>query len=522
MLLADHAIRARRDTGARARAWEPLALALFAPLVAVLLFANLRTYPTLAGWDEGVFLQWAGNLAHYGEYATRSGDHFERLTPASGTGPGLILPVAAALKLGGASLFAARLVIAFAGVAACVGLYLFLRNLGGPLAGLIGIPLFLAAGRAPLDTIFLSRTVMGEVPAVAALLLGLVAWLQSWRGGTRWLIAACALFALATWTKLQMVGLIAPSLLLLAALDRRYFRQLGWKHYLAPLIATVSAYAAWALVSLLLVGDAARSAYLQEQHTTTVAEFLAGGVHRWVLTFATFASAPALVGLALFVFVGSVLHLYRRTTHDLRRAIPLVFAAIALAEYLLVSPPWARYLYVPAVFLAIAAALLLRDITDWATACIGAPRTTLLLLAAVMLVASPRLVLNLDRAFATHDTDAAHFAAAVDRLVPADATILSWEYELEFYGQHGYVHPPTSAFDAYYAASLRGEPLPLQRPCGAAETAYIVVGPFGALMPLFACTLAEQPYALVYSEGPYRLYRRSILVQHAGMADKER
>ena len=47
-------------------------------LVAFFLLTNLATYPTISGWDEGMYLQFAHNLAYYGQYATRNGDVFER------------------------------------------------------------------------------------------------------------------------------------------------------------------------------------------------------------------------------------------------------------------------------------------------------------------------------------------------------------------------------------------------------------------------------------------------------------
>src|SRR5262245_59230570 len=83
---------------------EIVLLILIGPVILFLVLANLDGYPTISGWDEGMYLQFASNLAYHGEYATRSGDTFNRLIPAGGTGPTLIVPVGLALWLSGDSL----------------------------------------------------------------------------------------------------------------------------------------------------------------------------------------------------------------------------------------------------------------------------------------------------------------------------------------------------------------------------------------------------------------------------------
>jgi 4-amino-4-deoxy-L-arabinose transferase-like glycosyltransferase len=199
---------------------ELVVLLILAPLVGFLLFANLATYPTISGWDEGAYLQMSRNLVRYGEYATRNGDVFERLTPAGGTGPTLIVPVALALQLGGDNLIAARSVLAVYALIAIVGVYLLMRLIAGWPAAIAGVLLFVVAGDRTYDMLWAFRQILAEAPAFAFTMFGMWTWVKSWQGSRGWLIASGILIALAVVTKNQFIWLLGPSRVILTIIHR--------------------------------------------------------------------------------------------------------------------------------------------------------------------------------------------------------------------------------------------------------------------------------------------------------------
>ena len=229
----------------RASRWERRAPCVLAALAVVFATVNLSRYPAISGWDEGMYLEMAVNTARFGEYATRNGEAFERLQPPGGTGPTLILPVAAAMLVGGFELWVARLVIVAALLVALAGGYRLLRTIGGSFAAVTGTLLLLVAGFPDFDTLGLGRQVLAEVPALAFLLWGLWFWIRSWDGRTRDLVIASALISLAIVTKNQWLIFVTPGLAVVTVVGRLYHGALSWRHGAWPIAATVGTYLGW-------------------------------------------------------------------------------------------------------------------------------------------------------------------------------------------------------------------------------------------------------------------------------------
>ncbi|MBL7645804.1 MAG: hypothetical protein JNK74_06385 [Candidatus Hydrogenedentes bacterium] len=158
---------------------------LMALLLAIVLVLGLRLgdYP-FAAPDEVHHLIVARNLAEFGAYASGHPESgFKYFDSFDSVGPVVLGPIAMAFKTFGTSLAVARgvMVAFFAGL--CLATWGFTRGLFGTRAALASVVLLLGT----YSSIYLGRTLYGEVPAYFFLLLGLLAWrraLQSGRGAT--------------------------------------------------------------------------------------------------------------------------------------------------------------------------------------------------------------------------------------------------------------------------------------------------------------------------------------------------
>jgi 4-amino-4-deoxy-L-arabinose transferase-like glycosyltransferase len=488
---------------------EGLSLIIVGAIVAFLSLTNLAGYPTISGWDEGIFLQFSRNLAYYGEFATRNGNTFERLMPLASVGPTLIAPAALALWLGGGSLVAARLVVVLYLWAGLAGVYLLVRQIGGWQAALGSVLLFLVAGTANYDTLWMGRQLLGEVPALALMIVGLWFWLKSWPGGLRWLIISTILLGLAIVTKSQLILILGPSFVLFGLIDRIYYRQLRLIHTIVPVIGVVLGYVLWwSVLALWVVGPEGRAGYLEAQAFATKLGILHVTPQRWLENLKFFYTSNQW----LITFVTLAYGFYRswpRNLAGMKHFVLPLFISVALLGYVGVGFPWPRYLYPILALVALSVPVLVSDLAGW----VGRrwqfrwlPVMAWLLAMAVL--AGPGLVQNVQRITTTNDLSASRFAQLLDQQIPADANVLNWEWEIEFYSRQKFIHPPNTLFIAmvdevynHHHASVLDEPrLP-------SEADYLIVGPFAKYVQAFNAALAQRPHRLVVTEGPYQLYQ---------------
>ena len=149
-----------------------LALAALLVAIALLLGAHIGQYPWAAP-DEVHHLVVARNLALHGSYASGHPDtgltYFDSF---DSVGPAVIGPLALAFKVAGVHLAVARLVMVAFFISLCGATFCFTRGLFGDWPGVAAVALLAGA----YSSIYLGRTVYGEVPAYLFLLLGLLAW----------------------------------------------------------------------------------------------------------------------------------------------------------------------------------------------------------------------------------------------------------------------------------------------------------------------------------------------------------
>ncbi len=233
--------------------------------VVLLLATRLGDYP-FAAPDEVHHLIVARNLSDHGAYASGHPDSgFKYFDSFDSVGPVVLGPIAMAFKIFGTSLAVARgvMVAFFAGL--CLATWGFTRGLFGPQSALASVVLLLGT----YSSIYLGRTLYGEVPAYFFLLLGLLAWrraLQSGRvpadrleGSAIGCVAGGHASSASLWGLLAgvLVGcaILAKTIIILVAFsflgawvyDRVTHRCIGWRQVVFPVIGGVLVLGCWSV-----------------------------------------------------------------------------------------------------------------------------------------------------------------------------------------------------------------------------------------------------------------------------------
>jgi 4-amino-4-deoxy-L-arabinose transferase-like glycosyltransferase len=213
-------------------------------VAALLFFPNLSRHPWPAP-DELHHLIVARNLAEHGAYASGMPPNLVYFDSYDSVGAPVIAPVAAAFKAFNVGIVPGRLVLAAYGVALTPLVYfLFLPIFGARASGMAAaLPL------ASFGTIYLSRSLYGEVPALVFVLGGLLLWrrgLRAPRGGAV-LALAGAFFGLAVLTKAFMA---AAALAVVGAyvFDRATHRRISPRGILVPAAGALTMLALWQAV----------------------------------------------------------------------------------------------------------------------------------------------------------------------------------------------------------------------------------------------------------------------------------
>lgn len=171
--------------------------------VLILMTPNLAEYPRAVP-DELHHLVVAKNLAQYGLYASgHPAKGFKVFDPFDSAGAPVIVPVAAAFQLFGVEIAPARFVVAAFFLGLCVAVWFLVAPVFGPAAG-AGAAMFMTVAYSSL---YLGRTLYGEVPGFFFLVIGLVFWrcaLGARRAAVPAMIAGVA-FGLAILCKTIMI-----------------------------------------------------------------------------------------------------------------------------------------------------------------------------------------------------------------------------------------------------------------------------------------------------------------------------
>jgi hypothetical protein len=387
--------------------------------------------------------------------------------------------------------------------------YFLIRATESWLAAAISIPLLLmTGGYATYDVLSVGRQVLAELPALTFLLLGVWAWMKAGRRSWWWLMGSALALGLSVVTKNQLTWVLVGSFGLIMLADLIYFRQLSWVQRLAPLAGVILGYGLWFAGTMLILGADQQAAYLDCQQALGMATFFRINPSRWIENVKFFLHSDQW----LLVLVAIVYALWRgrfRSLTGLRRFTLPVLAGVALMTSFL-ALPWERYQFFPHALAALCLTIVIQDLVWWAQNRWQLPNLGAAALAFVLvaLVAGPHLVEDAQLILSSDNSSVRVFADTIDQLVPADEQVLNWEWEVEFFTERNFIHPPYILFPAMVDSVYNSVNDPMLTEARIPpDIDYVVVGPFAEPVQAFTDELAARDHEVIIQEGPYQLYR---------------
>ena len=489
-------------------AWRLASLAFWVAacvLCAILIFANLEQTPR-TWFDEGSHLHVPKTLAQTGRYADRSSEGFRAFGPTVGVGPTVMLPIAAMFKLGGISLLDARLVIVAYMLVALAAFALLMNRLAGRRIAVLSTVLLLAA--PGLEFVRTGRQVLGEVPAFAFLLCGLLVWFaRDDRAGeivltrcTKRCIIAGGLFGLTVITKSQLGIVLVPSLGILALLALRWEKRIGLKQVIIPLIVMLLTFAGWEYALLTIVTGGSLSQNLTFLRQASGGSLIVIAPQR-MITGARFLIGPhAFFALLIPALAYGCVRAARRKV-QVGELVLLTVSVVGLAWFVCASVAWPRYAFVPLALAALPIARLLTESASTLWHGGSVKRGIILVLAFVLTIAiGASFAGQLRTALASPDDAPQRMARYLDMTVPTITVIETWEPELGFLTDHRYHYPDPAYLDRAVRHEWLGAPAITGYDVRASGASYLVIGPFAR-------------YTGIYDEGSIAaLYRRTAVV----------
>lgn len=223
--------------------WEALLLLALTAIVPFFLFYNLELNPRT--WhDEGDVLSLARTVAEHGYYGVKTSDGYDTYGVVQSVGPAVILPAALIYKIFGASLVTGRVVGSILAFLTLILVYAVCRVLIGRPAGIIAILLLLAA--PGVRFVYVSRQMLGIVPALGFFLAGVLLWYRAVKTGKmRYAILAGLLVGCAILSKSQYLVLGLGAFGLIAILDLLYYRLGAFKITAVVVLVGLACFGAW-------------------------------------------------------------------------------------------------------------------------------------------------------------------------------------------------------------------------------------------------------------------------------------
>jgi hypothetical protein len=469
-------------------------------------FWHLDQYP--ATWfDEGHHLQVAKNLTAGGPYAARSADGEIDYAPSIGVGPTVLFPVAASLELGGTSLTAARVVPVAYLIVATLLLYLVGRSLFSNVAGAATV--MIAMTLPALDWVSTGRQVLGEVPAIAFLLLGGVLALRATTAYS--LIAAGCVVGLAMVTKGQYLVILPPVLVILALVDYVGPRHRSVRWHATLLISAVGTYFVWLTTLIALMGDGHVVENVRLLRKSSAGALLVFDVDR-MLNSLKLLLGP---GSYLLVVPAAVAGLWAIRTASGNRQFALmglwIFQAVWLVWYCFASIGWPRYAFaglaVNTVFMGFVVSSVFANVRHWRIPTakrLPLPAVAGAIFCVLLLPGAMRTLVPLTR---SENRDVQAFVAELESITPESAVIDGWEPEVGFLTDRAIQYPPPGSLDRVVRAYwFGGEPMPDFSQQLQGE--YLLIGPFSRWVGVYRYAAASPAYSRIAVEGPYELYER--------------
>lgn len=480
-------------------------VAVLVVVSATLLVCNLEAYPRL-WFDEGYKLNAARTLAEQGVYGTFTVDGLKPFDPGISSGPADIVPVAISFSLFQVGIAQARSVPVLYSLVAIGMLYLLAARLFGRPAGFfaacfaLGLP---ALGETGL--LLVGRQVLGEAPALALILCGLALWFSTWeRPSVALGLGAGLLLGLGLLSKTQigiaLVPALVATLLVRACYDRRRLLREA-----IPVVVMPAVVVLWSLLGQLVTAPAVRAdngALLADAIATNLITGLWGRtLSRTSLAITLImAAAVALSGLRLWRLRAA----YGTTGWGVGFTLTS-FVALYAAWFACLSVGWPRYAFAGLVVAQVLLGGQLAATLEASRLGVRGGRFVLLAVC-VCLLAWQGSALGR----APGGAAAERVAALIDREVPPEAVVETWEWELSALSAHTRYHHPDQRYlflaIRQFSHERTGFDLgydPLQ-----ADPDFVVIGAFGHWTRIYQAPSVAEQFCLVATVDDYRLYRR--------------
>ncbi len=515
-----HPTDSAEPVSAQAHAQPRLAIRALAVLAALgilgLSLVNLTAFPR-PWFDEGSHLHVPKSIVMFGRYADYSSEGFRYYGPSIGIGPTVMLPVAAAFRLFGIGLIQARLVMIAYLLVAIAAMFGLARAIGGArMAWLAGAIL---VGSQAINLLEWGRQMVGEVPALAFLALGWLAWLKAEQATrARTLVLAGVSFGLAAVTKSQTALILIPTLFVTWLANLIFYRRLPQRYFLIPLIITVACFGAWQVIALAFLGPGTLA-----ENLDLLRQFSSGAA--FVFSPKLIAqSAKNLLGFDVFagwlapILVYGLTISLRRSADGQRWGNLMIFVMGGLAWYVFASISWLRYAFAPLAMAALVAARLIDDLLVrfdprprawWAALQRGDFRAAIApaALAVFALMSLAPLGLTARQIVDPPEPSALQVADYLNANVSREALIETWEPELGFLTDHRYHFPPHILLDTAVRSVWLDGPAPAERYDFTAESPdYLVVGAFAEYTGMYPLDRLAGRFQLIASFGAYDVY----------------
>jgi 4-amino-4-deoxy-L-arabinose transferase-like glycosyltransferase len=391
---------ARRLRGITQIGWFHITITLIAlALIGLALTANLTRFPAI-WFDEGSHLHVPKTLVRFGVYADYSSEGFRFYGPTVGVGPTVMLPLAGVFALFGAGLLQARLVMVLFLALSLLVFYKLARQLGSRRYAWVATAMLLTS--ESVSIIEYGRQVLGEVPALCFLLLGLLMWHPLFSASLRptisnpnllqriapyslWVASLC--FGLAAITKQQFFLVLLPTLGIVWLTNLIFFRTLPNRLFILPVVITLLCYLVWQLWTVLYLGPSNAQENLNLLREATAGAALVFSPNAMLRAAKDLLSERTYAHLLFpaLLYAGLVFFTHVRRNHSSEAPIVpasntpsqikviqhiqfwlvlITFIAINLLWYVFASIGWVRYAFPALVLAALFVARFLHDLTD--------------------------------------------------------------------------------------------------------------------------------------------------------------
>ncbi len=481
-------------------------------------FHNLTRFP--APWfDEGSHLHVPKTLVRFGVYADISSDGFRYYGPTIGVGPTVMLPIAAMFKLFGIGLLQARIVMALYLLAMLYVFYRLVEHLSGKWVAWIALAL-LVSSRSVLVLDY-GRQLLGEVPGIFYILLALYLWFSKWDENDWKRLSLIGLFfGLAMITKYQYLLFLAPTLVLSWLLDIFYYKTSSHRNFLIPGIVAASSFGIWQLLTLQYLGPSTALQNLALLRASAEGAAFNFDLSQLAANFGELTSRAVYLGALIPALIYGFFVSLPRTRQGQNWSVIFLLVAFNLVWYVVASIGWIRYAFLGLGLSGIFIARLFSDITDgfkfdWSAGGLhsfleirnAAKFALTLWLLAIIVIPMAKTVLDIAMPGPAY---AQQMSAYLNKNVPLDAVIETWDPEMGFLTNHNYHYPPNALLaiavnQVYYG----GEPVQEQYDFVQTEHPdYILAGTFSKWVNIYPMNQASDQYKLRVQIGDYDLYQR--------------